>query len=31
MLCKGNLEILKELKRRIHIHHIDYDKKNTFQ
>jgi len=30
MLCNTNLEILRELNRCVHIHHINYDKKNSF-
>jgi len=31
MMCNTNLIILKELKRRVHIHHIDYIKINNFK
>ena len=30
MLCKTLLSILSELKKLVHIHHIDYDKTNSF-
>lgn len=30
LLCNISLEDLKSLKRQIHIHHIDYDKTNSF-
>jgi hypothetical protein len=30
MLCKVNFEDLKQLRRQVHIHHVDYNKLNSF-